>query len=66
MFHLQKNKKGAKTIKHSYDPKVYRLPSGAKAIAVSGSGEFSKAQMLKGKPEFQNANIVIVKQAGGI
>nr|WP_321259109.1 phospholipase D-like domain-containing protein [uncultured Pseudodesulfovibrio sp.] len=62
----EKQKKRAKQIKHSYDPKVFRLPSGEKVIAINEASELNKALALKLNPEFLNANIVVTEQTGGV
>jgi cardiolipin synthase len=62
----KKQKKRTKQIKHSYDPKVFRFPSGEKVIAINEASELNKALALKLNPEFLNANIVVTKQIGGV
>ncbi|SDL64623.1 Phosphatidylserine/phosphatidylglycerophosphate/cardiolipin synthase [Maridesulfovibrio ferrireducens] len=53
-----KDKGKGKDTKRSYDPKVYRLPSGEKVIAISRAEDLNKALKLKERAEFNKANIV--------
>ncbi|WGK68801.1 phospholipase D-like domain-containing protein [Candidatus Haliotispira prima] len=59
-----KQKKKYKTVKHSYDPKVYKTKNAGQVIAINTADEMEAAIALRNK-EFPDAKIVMRSAQGG-